>query len=99
MSRMTLLRLIRARPLPEQPEVITVLGVDHFAFRRGHTDGRIFVDMKSTCHHCRTGLILMIYPVEPVPMARCFVAEAQTPLPRGWARKGGGLLQPRTLRS
>jgi transposase len=43
-ARTTLLRLVRALPLPEVGTV-TVLGVDDFAFRKGHNYGSIIVDM------------------------------------------------------
>jgi transposase len=43
-SRTTMLRLVRALPVPE-PGTITVVGVDDFAFRKGNTYGTIIVDM------------------------------------------------------
>jgi transposase len=43
-SRTTLLRLVRALPVPE-PGTIAVVGVDDFAFRKGNTYGTIVVDM------------------------------------------------------
>src|SRR5690242_19165055 len=43
-SRTTLLRLIRAMPVPE-PGTVTIVGVDDFAFRKGHDYGSIVVDM------------------------------------------------------
>jgi transposase len=43
-SRTTLLRLVRALPVPEAG-TITVVGVDDFAFRKGSTYGTIIVDI------------------------------------------------------
>ncbi|MCE7012069.1 transposase [Kibdelosporangium philippinense] len=43
-SRMTLLRLIRGLPVPE-PGVVTVLGIDDFAFRKGNHYSNVLVDM------------------------------------------------------
>lgn len=43
-SRTTLLRLIRALPVPE-PGTLSAVGIDDFAFRKAHNYGSIVVDM------------------------------------------------------
>jgi transposase len=45
-SRSTLLRLVRALPDP-QVGTVTTLGVDDFAFKRGHVYGTILINMES----------------------------------------------------
>ncbi len=54
-SRDTLIRLVRARPMPESPTP-RILGVDDWARRKGHTYGSILIDLER-------GIIIDLLPV------------------------------------